>query len=370
MYKGLTTSYNVAIGNDDFACVAARDQDIATQTKNTLAASTTISNLKRNGFPGACRVNAKTALDSYPNGISHSDRSWSSVPVNKAFLDVGGNAPLNESELQALSGYKSHAVEDLKNASLMNRVDSKFVIPRGYLSALLLHLQDKYTVLEIDGLRDSRYYNCYFDTEHYTHYLAHHNRRANRYKLRQRTYRDSGTSFLEVKFRNNHGRTIKTRVQLDGEKPVLNAQTTRFINESGIAQYGSLAPTQIGTYTRIALANEAAGERVTIDADLAIQDLKTGNMHEVGDWVIVEVKQGEFNRHAPFFGWARQQGLRRCSFSKYCMGIYYTGPRALKRNNFHRIDRQMAVSEKRYTQRMSLTNLWPDTPSGLVQVNP
>ena len=260
---------------------------------------------------------------------------------------------LNVKEKRSLANFSAHGLNDLNKAALMDRVDTKFVIPRSYLSDLLDAMHGKYSVLQIDDLRASRYHNEYYDTANYVHYMAHHNRLANRFKLRQRTYADSGTSFIEIKFRNNHGRTIKTRIQVSAEQKFLDERTQSFIRESGIARFGPLEPVQIGTYERIALANEAEAERITIDLNLAFEDNYTGNRHAIGDWVVVEVKQNEFNRHAPFFVWARERGLRKCSFSKYCMGIYHTGPADLKRNNFHKVARHLAVAKKRCSRLQS-----------------
>ncbi len=363
MFSGMNTSDfqisgDVTLAKKMAGNASAGKKGLAAITRNTLAATTTITRNRQSSLSGS----VSDAISTPANEPA--------LTLDQSIVDIAGCAPLSDKEAAAVDAYEPHGLADLKNASLMNRVDSKFVIPRGYLTGLLQFMQDKYTALEISDLRASRYYNCYYDTDQYTHYLAHHNRRANRFKLRQRTYRDSNTSFLEIKFRNNRRRTIKTRVPLAGDRPVINTETRAFIEASGMYEFGELNAKQIGTYTRIALANEAAAERITIDVDLAVKDIQTGKMHEIGDWVIVEVKQSEFNRHSPFFDWASQQGLRRCSFSKYCMGLYYTGPEELKRNNFHKIDRQMAVSEKRYARRLSLKSLWPDMSSGLIGINP
>ena len=46
-------------------------------------------------------------------------------------------------------------------------------------------------------------------------YMMHHNKRARRTKVRVRTYLTSGDlTFLEVKRKNNHGRTKKKRIQV------------------------------------------------------------------------------------------------------------------------------------------------------------
>ncbi len=246
----------------------------------------------------------------------------------------------------ALAQFRSHNLSDLKKAELMDRVDSKFVVPLDKLPSLLSEMSFWYSVLEVEGKRKSKYHNVYFDTDNYVHYFAHHNRRAGRFKVRQRTYVESDLSFLEVKYRNNLARTIKTRIQVPTGLSSFGTQELEFLNKSGVLRFGQLESKQEGTYNRIALANEGEGERITIDLQLAVTDLCTSKEHSIGPWVVVEVKQQQLNRRSPFFAWARENSVRRCSFSKYCMGLYYTGPSWLKRNNFHNVARQMKPIRK------------------------
>jgi len=256
---------------------------------------------------------------------------------------------LSTAEQQILNKYQSHDLSQLKNAALMDRVDTKFVIPRHFLRQMLSVLRDEYSALEIDGKRVSLYVNAYYDTPEYTHYLNHHNRRANRFKLRKRTYSDSEIAFLELKFKNNRGRTVKTRQPVGLDESGLETNSQHHINESGLTEFELHRLMQNSSYNRIALANEEAGERITIDLDLHIQDLATKKQFEIGDWMIVEVKQDIYDRNTTFFKWAKSHSFRACSFSKYCMGLYYTGPEHLKRNNFHKINRQISVVGRKFS---------------------
>ena len=70
-------------------------------------------------------------------------------------------------------------------------------------------------VLEIDGPRAaSRYRSVYFDTPDLDSYLAAARRRRRRFKIRIRSYLDSGRHFLEVKTRGragHHGQAPRRR---------------------------------------------------------------------------------------------------------------------------------------------------------------
>ena len=250
---------------------------------------------------------------------------------------------LNSHEARLLQQYATHGLSDLDNAKLMNRVDSKFVIPRALLPDLLRRMRDHYSALEIDGKRIFGYLNTYYDSEDFTHYLAHHNGKLNRFKIRRRTYLDTDTSFLEVKFKNNKKRTLKSRVQLAPEERRLSEEASHFLARSGLEDHLSLHPVQTGSYHRIALASEERSERLTIDCNLAFHDLTEKRSFAVGPWVVLELKQARMNRTGPFFSWARENGMRKSSFSKYCMGVYFTGSQSLKRNNFHSIARKLKI---------------------------
>jgi len=239
----------------------------------------------------------------------------------------------------ALQGFGAHSLTDLSSAYLMNRVDSKYVVPIQLLNNLLDCLQSDYSILEINKRRSFGYETHYFDTPENTHYLAHHNGRINRFKIRKRTYVDSGTSFLEVKFKDQRKRTNKTRIAWDGVE--LTNHAIDFLYENGVFNPECLIVVQTGRYQRIALANEQKGERITIDASVVFSDVRSGNEYSLGDWCIVEVKQESSNRDSIFFEWAKSHQIRNLSFSKYCMGVYFTGDAAVKRNNFHSAARRV-----------------------------
>jgi len=232
-------------------------------------------------------------------------------------------------------------LSDLNQAQLMDRVDSKYLVPESLLAEFLLEMRGHYTALEIGGQRVFSYKNDYYDSADFQFYRAHHSRRLNRYKVRHRTYVDSKTSFLEVKYKNNKRRTTKTRVQVGMGDNLQSDSARSFLSEHGLSQHKRLKHVQTGLYDRLALANEAWGERVTVDCHLEFQDAERRRHYSLGSWVIIELKQAERSRKSPCFQWARKHGIRATSFSKYCMGVYFTGPKTLKRNNFHSIARRI-----------------------------
>ncbi len=257
------------------------------------------------------------------------------------------NIALSKYLSETLPRFRSHSLSDLKNASLMNRVDTKFVVPPASLSPLFEALQNDFSALEISRNRIFRYQSTYFDTEDFELYHLHHNRRLNRHKVRIRHYVDADTHFLEVKFKNNKKRTIKTRIPVDAEDVTDISQYREFLLRAGLRNPEYLKPSLVSIYKRIAFANEQRGERLTIDFDLEKYNIVDGRSYpmQLSDTIVAELKQNRHNRHSPFFQVARDLNLRATSFSKYCIGMALTMPdnSILKSNRFKPITRRVSI---------------------------
>lgn len=233
--------------------------------------------------------------------------------------------------ISCLEEYESHDLSDLKNAELMDRVDTKYLIPINIFEDVLAHLTPYYTALEIQGKRTFVYHNTYFDTPSLDFYHEHHQGKLNRYKVRHRQYVASNKGFLEVKLKNNKGRTIKTRIEsrlacIDGdlEKNFLNSINKKF-NDLRVSQWGS--------YERIALANEACGERLTLDMNVRFKSVYDEGEVRFSDFVVAELKQNKHSANSPFVDEMSRLGIRPSKFSKYCIGCSLVMPK-LKSNRF------------------------------------
>lgn len=242
---------------------------------------------------------------------------------------------------KALNSYPSYGLKDLDKAALMDRVDSKFLIPTAILPQVLQRIEHHYAVLEIAEQRIFHYANTYYDTADYRFYHDHHNGKINRYKVRLRTYTDTATSFLEVKFKNNKKRTIKKRIQVTEPLESFSSEALTFLEQQGLNNGKQLKAVQQGNYQRISLANESDAERLTIDSNLYFSEKPVNNIVHLNNYVIAELKQSKLSRNSPFFEVMRDLGLRPTSFSKYCMGLYLCGSSTRKHNNFKKIARQI-----------------------------
>ena len=148
----------------------------------------------------------------------------------------------------------------------MNRTDTKFVTCKEKLVELLRLAQGKYYAQVIDGSKVANYMTTYWDTDDHHFYLEHHNGRAPRQKVRVRTYLDSNVSYLEVKTKNNHGRTKKKRVEVPTQDITGENGNEEFLQ--GLVHRGmnDIHPTVRNRFHRITLVNYGKTERLTMSS--------------------------------------------------------------------------------------------------------
>jgi hypothetical protein len=221
-------------------------------------------------------------------------------------------------------------LKEMDSVKLMNRTDTKFIFNINQFQTIMREVMQHYRVLEIDGKRISRYETLYYDTNHFDLYNKHHQGKLNRYKIRHRTYVESDIGFLEVKFKNNKGRTIKTRISQKDVPFTWQEESETFLNKMLPFQPRTLVPVIWINYSRLTLVNKTSPERLTID--LGLEFKKNENNQKLDNLVIAEVKQ-EKRRASPFMNVMKKYHIREGSISKYCMGIAFTC-NEVKKNNF------------------------------------
>jgi hypothetical protein len=212
---------------------------------------------------------------------------------------------------------------------LLNRTDTKFVIPKDLFVRILPLLKENYKVLEIKNKRVAQYKTLYFDTDDFDFYTHHHNGWPNRYKVRMRKYIDSGLCYLEIKNKKK-GRTIKKRIQIADFEEEMSETSLQFISDV-IPNDILLIKKLWNSFNRITLVNKIDKERLTLDIGLGFQwneeDLSLENV------IIGEVKQEKVNRKSPFMKLIKENGVRPMRVSKYCIGAKLLYPE-LKNNRF------------------------------------
>ena len=233
---------------------------------------------------------------------------------------------------ELLKTFAPISLEQMSSVKLMNRTDTKFVTTLERLQQLLKMAQKDYYVQEIDGERNLEYDTTYFDTRNFDMYCQHQYNHANRQKIRFRTYCISGLQFMEVKTKNNHGRTKKKRMEVT-DMNLRDEEKRQFLSEHLRYDAGSLQPALNNHFSRITLVNRAKTERLTIDSSLRFHNLQNDLMLDMGDLVIIELKR-DGQVFSPVLEMLHQLHIHPHGFSKYCMGSALTCQHLLPVNRF------------------------------------
>lgn len=216
-------------------------------------------------------------------------------------------------------------LEEMSSIRLMKRTDTKFVTNIPTLQRLLEMAVGKYYSQEVAGHRISPYRTVYWDTEDrhdmFRMHLCGHSPRT---KVRMRTYVDSGLTFLEVKRKDNHGKTSKKRIQVPSFEAVMKEHAgEEFLTERSGYTFEDITPTLGNRFNRITLVNYEKTERLTIDFGLAFHGFESGEDAEMPGIVIVELKR-DGRVPSPILSILRELRVKPAGFSKYCIGLSLT----------------------------------------------
>ena len=225
-------------------------------------------------------------------------------------------------------------LQEMSGIKLMNRTDTKFVATAEQLHAFLLAVQGKYFIQDINGKRIASYHTTYLDTDDYQMYNMHHCGRVTREKIRIRTYLDNNDTFFEIKNKNNHGRTKKKRISIQGHDTVMEELDTvvPFMAKYAWYEIEEITPVIENWFNRITLVNYDKTERLTIDFNLKFHHLKSDKRDKLDKVAIIELKR-DGNVPSPALDILRDLRIKRSGFSKYCIGSALTN-NLLKHNNF------------------------------------
>jgi len=224
----------------------------------------------------------------------------------------------------------SISLAEMDSVKLMNRNDSKFLLPAAKLPALLAQSASGFRILEVDGVRISPYNTVYFDTIYNDMYHNHINKRAKRYKIRCRQYIASGLAFTEIKVKNNKGLTLKKRVKTT-TFPFPDENASNLIETKTPFKVNELSMMLQNKFSRITLVDNSLRERITLDFNLHFQSNE--NQIDMTALVIAEVKSDGKIQTNGFGALLKANCIHPAGFSKYCAGMALLYP-TLKQNSF------------------------------------
>jgi hypothetical protein len=222
-------------------------------------------------------------------------------------------------------------------AALLDRLDSKYVVPLEVLYTLFPALSEHFAVLRIEHALVFGYDTVYFDSADLLTYRAHVQKRRKRFKVRSRHYVDSGVCIFEVKLKGPRGETIKKLLPYDDAQHGRMSEPARaFLERCLRREYGQdcthdLAPAVRMHYSRMTLVARAGAERVTCDADLSFLGPAGPAGRLASGHVLVETKSARGQGLADRL--LRAAGANTVDCSKYCVGIALTRP-GIKYNEF------------------------------------
>jgi len=222
----------------------------------------------------------------------------------------------------------------MDKVSLLKRLDTKYVVSINNLSDFFKSIASTHRILEINNKRIQTYETFYYDTKHMGMYMAHHNKKANRYKVRTRQYIESGLFFLEIKNKSNKGKTVKKRIKLKSNRIDDSANAEQFIAENSPFTLKDLSSVLGNTFSRLTLVDHGLTERLTIDIDLKAWDIKNdSNSIFLENIAIIELKRDQ-NSIADTHKQLLDLRIKSMGFSKYAISSSILFADKVKNNNF------------------------------------
>ena len=231
----------------------------------------------------------------------------------------------------SLRKFEGISLVDMDEVRLMNRIDTKYVLPKHLLTHILDDIAQYYFALEIDDQRIFPYESLYYDTTCNMMYNAHHNGKLDRYKVRMRKYVASDLCFLEVKRKVKGTRTLKNRRRIEYLETSLSDNAKQYIGRYTPFSEHELEAKIYTNFQRITLVKKSLDERVTIDTELQFHFNNIERKLE--DIAIIELKRDKAAYNSVLVESLKRYRVFPEGFSKYCMGRALVESN-IKSNNF------------------------------------
>ena len=241
---------------------------------------------------------------------------------------------MEKSELTSkLKEFTTISLEQLNaSMSFLERIEAKYLLSLNHLDKILEAFQDKFYVLNINDVSVFSYDNIYMDTKDYLFYKQHEQGEIQRIKVRTRHYVDSG-DLVYFEFKLKEGgllRKFRYPCGLEGHG-LMTRDAQRFY--TSLCQSLSLSYSKEAIFPsvqtrckRITLCSKTSDERVTIDFDVELNDLrdKSGRWIKLGNVAILESKSTSEKCYSSKV--MKKLHIKEASgCSKYCLGVYYFG---------------------------------------------
>jgi len=226
----------------------------------------------------------------------------------------------NSNLKNALQAFDPISMEEIDCVRLMNRVETKYLVPARVINTLLDFLCREYHILESKDNRVFPYSTTYFDTKDYLFYNQHIRGQLDRYKIRYRKYEFTGESFLEVKKKTNKGRTIKWRISNNFSADSFDNDANILLSKYSPVNSRLIRPVLLSSFSRVTLVNTELKERITIDYDISFNEMINRHKIDMPFLLVAELKKDGHDLSGPFSRTIRDMNIHPTGFSKYCIG--------------------------------------------------
>lgn len=234
--------------------------------------------------------------------------------------------------LNRLSGFSAINLTELNaTASYLKRIDRKFLMTEDKFLEILHDLSADFRALEIGWKRVFLYDNVYMDTNDYLFYNQHENKVPSRTKVRTRHYTDAGDlAFFEYKQKEN-GITKKFRYQFPAdEHGTMTKGKKRFFEGVFQSLYSDkapdISPAMQTKYNRLTLVSNTGEERLTIDFNISVKDLRSKNAKNIKLKNLVIIESKSLSDHCKSLDVMKSHGVKQAwACSKYSLGVVYSG---------------------------------------------
>lgn len=168
------------------------------------------------------------------------------------------------------------------------------------------------------------------DTEDYEFYIRHQEGKKKRTKVRTREYVDSGYAFFEYKQKQDKLlRKFRYPIALR-DHGKMTSESKKFyegisMSFSGREKLEKIFPSLRTEYNRLTLCSKDSAERVTIDFDIKLSNLRgKKSSNKLLNAVIIESKTTSENCESHKI--LKNHNIEKASScSKYCLGLLYSG---------------------------------------------
>jgi VTC domain len=215
--------------------------------------------------------------------------------------------------------FNSFRLEEMEKVKLMDRVDTKYLLPVNRVPDLLGMMHGRYMVLETSNKKISSYETVYLDTPGYYFFNQHVTGRTGRVKVRFRNYKSTGITFLEIKKKTKKDRTVKWRIENSLSDNKCDENAIEFINSHLQLDCKELKPVLTNCFERVTFSAFDRNERITVDLNLSFTSPE-GNSYGMPLIAIVELKSEGLAVRSPFSSLIKQFSGYPSGFSKYCIG--------------------------------------------------